>query len=743
MNRLLQRQLKKLQLPESAQPSAEQWQRFLELVDSAYTDADNSRYTLERSLNITSDEMQALYEQQKSSYEARLFSILDAIPDVIFLLDEDGIYLEVMSGQSDQLVAEKEALLGRSLHDVMPQEHADRFLAVIKEALDSQSLVTVNYEMEVLSGKRYFQGRALPTRLDVNDKRTVVFVAVDMTEVRQAQIQQRLISTMFDSGREGMVIMDEKMHVISANRAYARFMGQDITKIEGRLPLFLSDENVLASDAGLLDVLQSEKHWVGEINGYDENGIAYPIWLTINEVDDEDGVIHNYVAILTDVSDIKKSQQELEYVATHDFLTALPNRVLFQDRLERAITRSQRTGESGALYFLDLNRFKLINDNLGHHTGDELLRKVTARLSAICRDTDTLSRMGGDEFTLIVENLHDINEAALIAEKLIGAFKKPFSLGDYSLDVNVSIGISVFPTDSTDATDLIKFADTAMYSAKDEGSSGYRFYTQELSNTAFEFFAMEMSLKKAISDNQFFLLFQPQYNVRTGRLCGVEALIRWRHPDLGIVLPSNFIHIAEASNLIGEIGDWVLLESCRQVKQWAEHSDDKLTVAVNISRKQLTDPDYVPHISQLLEKEGIDARRLEFEITESAIMDREYIAIENLKKLHAMGISLAIDDFGTGYSSLENLKNFPLTRLKIDRNFVRDLNRDRNDEAIVRATIALGKSFGLRVIAEGVETPAQLAFLQQEGCDEVQGYYFSRPVPVDEIKWQVEIEGGS
>jgi len=739
VNRLLRRQLKKLHLEDVIVPSPVQWKKFTELVELTYNESDKNRYTLERSLNITSEEMQALHERQKASYENRLLSILDAIPDIIFLIDEDGRYQEIMSGRNDRLYAERDLLLGKLLHDVLPRQQAVEFLSVINESLEKNALVTVDYEMDVISGMRYFQGRVLPAKLDIDGRRTVVFVAVDVTEIRKAQIQQRLISTMFESGQEGMIILDDKLNIVSANHAYGKFMQQDIEAIKGEQPLFISDNTILTSETSIQDELDKQHHWVGEINGHDESGSAYPIWLTINEVKDEQGNLSNYVGILTDVSEIKRSQQELEYVATHDFLTSLPNRVLFQDRLEQAVARSQRTGQVGALFFLDLNRFKLINDNLGHHVGDKLLRMVAKRLSKISRDTDTLSRLGGDEFTLVVEGLTDNNEAAVIAEKIMQVFKEAFTLGDYDLEVNVSIGISVFPDDSTETADLIKFADTAMYSAKDEGISSYRFYTQELSTTAFEFFSMEMSLKKAIAEEQFFLLYQPQYEIKSGELTGVEALIRWRHPDLGVVSPSMFIHIAEATNLIHEIGDYVMQECSRQIRQWDEEGKSDLLVAMNISRKQLVDQEFSSHVGEYLNRNNVSGNRLEFEITESAIMDKEYVAIENLNKLHAMGINLAIDDFGTGYSSLENLKSFPLTRLKIDRSFVRDVSKDKNDEAIVRATIALAKSFGLKVIAEGVENAEQLAFLKAEGCDEVQGYYFSKPVPASEIRFKTGV----
>lgn len=734
MNRLLSRQLKKLKLSQDSPPDESQWRKFVELVRLSYDEADQHRYTLERSLNISSEEMHALYKKQKTSYEARLFSILDAIPDLIFLLDEDGKYLEIMSGNSDNLKMDKDALQDKYLHDVLPVEQADRFLLVIRNAIERDALQTVDYDMQVKSGLRYFNGRAMPTHLEINGRRTVVFIAVDVTEKRQAAIREQLIATMFDSSRDGMVILDESLRIVLANHAYCHFMQKDVKALSGTLPDFLNDRSVVASKEKLVTELKRTGHWMGEISGHHDDGNAYPVWLTINAVSDAAGHVTNYVAILSDVSELKRSRQELEYVATHDFLTGLPNRVLFMDRLEQAIVRTQRSNTSGALFFLDLNRFKQINDNLGHHVGDNLLKQVAIRLKKICRHSDTLARLGGDEFTLIVEALKDSNEAALIADKIIHLFEKPFKLEDYEPEINVSIGISIFPADSTDAGDLIKYADTAMYSAKNSEACHYRFYAHELSRTAFEFFALEMALKKAVMEKQFFLLYQPQYDINTGKIVGVEALIRWVHPDMGVVSPDMFIPVAESTNLIHMIGEWTIREACRTLKEWKNEIDNDFTLAINLSRKQLVDIEFASHISLLLKEEGIDAKRLEFEITESAIMDKEYIAIENLKKFHHMGIQLAIDDFGTGYSSLENLKSFPLSRLKIDRTFIRDVGKDSDDEAIVRATIALAKSFKLAVIAEGVENVQQFEFLKTEGCDQVQGFLFSKPVLADEIR---------
>jgi diguanylate cyclase (GGDEF)-like protein len=468
--------------------------------------------------------------------------------------------------------------------------------------------------------------------------------------------------------------------------------------------------------------------------------MSYPLWLTLNAVKDDRGQLTYYVALLTDVSDIKRSQQELEYVATHDFLTNLPNRVLFHDRLQQAIARTMRSHSTGALFFLDLDRFKNVNDNLGHHVGDDLLKQVAARLQKVCRASDTLARLGGDEFTLIVDGLTDTSVLDKIAEKVLQVFKEPFRLDDYKLEISVSIGISVFPKDSADVNELIKHADTAMYSAKESGRNTYRYYTQELATNAFEYFAMEIALQKALEREEFFLVYQPQYNIVTEQMIGVEALIRWRHPDMGILAPGVFIHIAEYSGKIEALGEWVIREACEQCRRWDAEGLPAFTVSLNLSRKQLVLPSLYRDVKNILEGAQLTGDRLEFEITESAILEQKEIAYNNLKELQKMGIKMAIDDFGTGYSSMVNLKQFPLSRLKIDRSFVRDVSRDQNDEAIIRATIALGKSFNLDIIAEGVETEEQRDFLLKEGCHEVQGYLYSKPVLPDAISELISLK---
>lgn len=733
MHKLLKRQLKKLKLGDASPPDLKAWHKLLRKINASYQASDHDKHKLVRSLAKSSEEMRALYKRQKSSYEVRLHAILNALPDTLFLLDEDGCYIEVMSGNEQQLYIDKELLLGKTLHDIFPKQDADFFLDIISQALESNELVVVNYEMDVKSGKRTFEGRVMPTNYSVDDKRTVVFLAIDVTDRRQSEIRGRLISTVFENSREGMVILDTDHKVVSVNEAFCKFTKLDMDTAHGNVPEFMN--SLMSSGAGskILYALEKTDYWMGEVAGRRADGGTYPLWLTVNAVRDYNRQSSYYVAMLTDVSDIKRSQEELEYVATHDFLTKLPNRVLFHDRLQQAVVRSMRTNNLGALFFLDLDRFKNVNDNLGHHVGDDLLKQVSERLLHVCRSSDTLARLGGDEFTLIVEGLEDISELALIAEKTLKAFSEPFSLDTYKLEISVSIGISVFPKDSSNVNDLIKHADTAMYSAKESGRNTYRFYTQELTTNAFEYFAMEIALQKALERDEFFLVYQPQYNIISNEMIGVEALIRWRHPDMGVLSPGVFIHIAEYSGKIEAIGEWLISTVCEQCSIWDAEGLPPFTVSLNLSRKQLVLPELSEYVKNVLEQSKVRGDRLEFEITESAIFDQKDTVYGNLKALQQMGVKMAIDDFGTGYSSLVNLKQFPLSRLKIDKSFVRDVSRDSNDEAIIRATIALGKSFNLKIIAEGVEKEEQRDFLLKEGCNEAQGYLYSDPVPAESI----------
>ncbi|HEX5337517.1 MAG TPA: EAL domain-containing protein, partial [Gallionella sp.] len=428
----------------------------------------------------------------------------------------------------------------------------------------------------------------------------------------------------------------------------------------------------------------------------------------------------------------EEAERQLEFLAHHDMLTRLPNRVLLRDRFDQAIAQADRDQSGVAVLFLDLDNFKQVNDTLGHNYGDQLLVRVVERLRGCLRDTDTISRQGGDEFIVLLPNLREMGAISGIASHIVDVFNEPFEIENYSINTTFSIGISLYPEDSREFDTLLKNADTALYQAKDSGRDTYRFFSQKMNLDAQEQLHLQGQLRNAVRNQEFLLHYQPQVDIATGRIVGAEALVRWQHPEMGLIPPAKFIPLAERSGLVIPMGEWVLNEACRQARQWCE-CGQPLVMAVNLSALQFKRGNLLETVSRALEQSGLPAGQLELELTESILLQDVDVAIKTLHSLKEMGVKFSIDDFGTGYSSLSYLKRLAVNKLKIDQSFVRDLAEDSDSAAIVRAIIQLGHTLQLSVIAEGVETEAQLDFLRNYGCDEVQGYLFGRPIPADEF----------
>ena len=425
---------------------------------------------------------------------------------------------------------------------------------------------------------------------------------------------------------------------------------------------------------------------------------------------------------------------EMEHLAYHDALTGLPNRPLFMDRLILSVAQASRSNQKLAVFFLDLDRFKDINDSLGHSMGDGLLKSVAERIRRCVREGDTVARFGGDEFTLLIPRIDHVDDAAKIAQKILETLKIPFSISDHELFVTTSVGISIYPNDGGDPETLVRNADSAMYRAKDQGRDNYQLYAPAMNARALERLALENMLRKAISHRELVLFYQPVADMTTKTIVGVEALIRWQHPELGLLSPAHFISVAETSGLIIPIGDWVLRTACKQTKTWQKRIDSELTVAVNLSARQFQQPNLTEIIAEVLEETGLDAKSLELEITESNAMQNAENTIYTLRELKALGVRIAMDDFGTGYSSLNYLKRFPIDTLKLDQSFVREITTDPTDAAIATAVIAMAHSLDLKVIGEGVETEEQFSFLHNQKCDYIQGYLFSPPLSVENLE---------
>jgi diguanylate cyclase (GGDEF)-like protein len=458
-------------------------------------------------------------------------------------------------------------------------------------------------------------------------------------------------------------------------------------------------------------------------------------WVMANmrAVRDTDGKIVLLEGTVEDITDRKVAEERVRFLAYYDALTGLPNRTLLQDRLATALAGARRRKDKIALLFLDLDRFKTINDSLGHSCGDLLLQDVAERLKRWARQQDTVARLGGDEFLIVLTTVKEVSDAAVAAERLIDAMDAEFVIQGHSFSIRCSLGISIFPEHGTDVETLIKNADAAMYSAKDNGRNNFRFFTKEMNVQVEERLTLESSLRRALDKKELFLMYQPQMDIDTGRITGLEALLRWKHPELGLVPPDRFIRIAENSGLILPIGEWVLRTACSQSRKWQDEGLSAVPVAVNVSAVQFRLEGFCELVRRVLHETGLAPQYLELELTESLLLSNADVMFSVFRELKTMGLKLAIDDFGTGYSSLSYLKQFPVSKLKIDRSFVRDVAVNADDAAITTAIISMAKSLNLKVIAEGVENEAQMSFLRAHHCDEIQGYYFSKPLSVAEV----------
>jgi diguanylate cyclase (GGDEF)-like protein/PAS domain S-box-containing protein len=532
----------------------------------------------------------------------------------------------------------------------------------------------------------------------------------------------------FENASEGMMVMDANANILSINKSFTAITGFNQQEVFGTVPKALQ-----VTEREAWRHLQLDGQWRAELLNHRKNGEAYQERLTVNAVKNQQDETIYYVGVFADITEAKHSQNRLHELVNHDPLTGLPNRRLFNELLEHAIKRAEREHHQIALLFVDLDRFKAINDSLGHQVGDKLLYEVSKRIHHAMRDSDIVARLGGDEFLVMMDMIKHPQDAALIAQKIIYALQVEFFIDGKEIFIGASVGISIFPKDGSDVDSLIKAADIAMYQVKNRGKNNHCFYSEDLSKNAVERFTIESQLRHALERNQFEMYYQPQISLLTGDIIGAEALIRWRHPDLGLVSPARFIPIAEETGLIVQIGEWVLRQAALQAIQWINDGYTMQWISVNVSGVQIMRSNFYDTVYGILIETNCNPNILELEITESTVMQNTEFVIDTFNNIKQLGVRVAIDDFGTGYSSLSNLKRLPLDKIKIDQSFVRGLPDDLDDAAITNTINAMACSLGFTVIAEGVETLAQATFLKNMGCLEAQGYLYSKPVTAAEF----------
>ena len=712
-------------------------------LDSHVVPMRNVQGVVTAALGVTRDvTARKLAEQVLAASEIRLRAVLNGVQSGVVVITENGVVESFNQAAERMFAYSAEEVIGQNVNMLMPEPYKAAHDSYLGNYQRSGIRKVIGYRRDIVARRK--DGSTFPIELGVTEtllNGTKFFIGSisDISFRREAEAELRIAATAFES-QEGMIVTDPKGVILRVNKAFTELSGYTAEEAVGQTPSLLkSGRHDADFYHAMWATIKATGGWQGEIWDRRKDGTEYPKWLTISAVVDDDGVVTHYVGTHQDITERKIAEERINELAFFDPLTRLPNRTLLLDRLRQTMTAGSRNGSYGSLLFIDLDNFKTLNDTLGHDIGDLLLQQVAKRIAASVREGDTVARLGGDEFVVVLESLSgDTEEAATqtkaIGEKILATLNRTYQLNGTEYRSTASIGATLFRGHLNSIDDLMKQADLAMYKSKQTGRNALHFFDPAMQTLLIERAALEASLRRAIEGRQFLLHYQAQV-VDTGRVTGAEVLVRWQHPELGMVPPAEFIPLAEETGLILSLGQWVLETACTQLALWAIRPEmAHLTLAVNVSAKEFCEPDFVFKVMAILNQTGADPTKLKLELTESLLVDNIEGVIEKMFALRAKGVGFSLDDFGTGYSSLSYLKRLPLDQLKIDQSFVRDVLVDPNDAAIARTVVALAQSLGLGVIAEGVETEAQRVFLAASGCHAYQGYLFSRPLPLEDFE---------
>ncbi|OAN53681.1 PAS domain S-box protein [Paramagnetospirillum marisnigri] len=662
-------------------------------------------------------------------------TMLDSSVDGISLLDETGTVLALNAAAAAIIGDGHENLVGRSIWDCLPGPVAERLRRGAARVLERGETV----EGHDAVADRLFDVHMHPVADSDGCIRRIALFSRDVTQSHQRRMQLRKLETALEQAPVAVMITDAKGNIEYVNRAFVLVSGYSEDEVLGRNPRLLkSGETPNTVYRDMWHRLGHGSTWQGELCNRAKDGTLFWEYATLSPIRDDEGEITHFLAVKENITQRKETELRLVHQATHDTLTGLPNRLLLEDRVLHAIELARRERRQIGLMFLDLDRFKIINDSLGHVAGDQLLKVVADRLRQTLRRSDTVARLGGDEFVVVLTHFQSTSELAEVAEKIAAALEEPVELSGHVVHVGASIGIALYPEDGDDFTSLMKDADAAMYRAKQKGRNTFCFYDSDMNDQALDRLKLEEALRRALVRSEFQLYYQPQIDLQTGLMTGVEALIRWNCPERGLVSPTVFIPVAEETNLISMIGWWVLEEACRQQASWRAAGIPPIKVAVNVSGRQFLNTALVECISDLLRQYEVEPSLLEIELTESTVMAEPEKAIEQLTRLREIGIQVSVDDFGTGYSSLSYLKRLPLSTIKVDRSFVRDVNSQSDNAAIVSAILGLADALDMSIVAEGVETEGEETHLRDAGCIKVQGFRYAQPMPAEKLRdWMI------